>query len=141
METEKNRSERMIFVHADLDLYGLSPYEFRIYAHIARRGKCYSNLNTTANICKMSVRKAQYALKALESLGLVKKVIRKGKTDIYELTPRSQWKQPEYLTELEAEREKVKASLLKSQNSANLGVDSDSSNDEPQSEFFSSPSC
>jgi DNA-binding MarR family transcriptional regulator len=79
MNTEKNPSQKMVFVHADLDLYGLSPYEFRLYAHIARRGKCYSSLKKMAKICRMSVRKAQYALKTLENQNLIKKRIRKGK--------------------------------------------------------------
>lgn len=61
----------------------------------------------------MSVRKAQYGLKELESLGMIKKDIRKGKTDIYELTSREEWKEIERDSELEPEREKVKASLSK----------------------------
>lgn len=113
MDTEKIRSERIIFVHADLDLYGLSPYEFRIYAHIARRGQCYSSLKTMAHICKMSVRKAQYALKTLESLGLIQKIIRKGRTDVYQLNPRNEWKNPEHSSELDNERDKVNESLQK----------------------------
>ena len=45
----------------------------------------------------MSVRKAQQALKQLENMGLVKKTTRKkGRTHIYELTPREQWKPSEY---------------------------------------------
>ncbi|MGB3189359.1 MAG: helix-turn-helix domain-containing protein [Limnoraphis sp.] len=87
--------------------------QFRLYAHIARRGQCYSSLQTIARICKMSVRKAQYGLKELESLGMIKKDIRKGKTDIYELTSREEWKEIERDSELEPEREKVKASLSK----------------------------
>ncbi len=110
---KSNPSNGMIFIHADLDLYGLNPYQFRLYAHIARRGECYSSLQTIARICKMSVRKAQYGLKELESLGMIKKEIRKGKTDIYELTSREEWKEIERDSELEPEREKVKASLSK----------------------------
>jgi DNA-binding MarR family transcriptional regulator len=56
-----------------LDLYGLNPYEFRIYGHIARRGNCYANLKTIAAICKMSVRQAQYALKDLTDKNLITK--------------------------------------------------------------------
>jgi len=110
---KSNPSNGMIFIHADLDLYGLNPYQFRLYAHIARRGECYSSLKTIARICKMSVRKAQYGLKELESLGMIKKDIRKGKTDVYQLTYREEWKEVERDSESEAEREKVKASLSK----------------------------
>ncbi|MDY6807160.1 MAG: helix-turn-helix domain-containing protein [Cyanobacteriota bacterium] len=111
VDIEKNTPNRMIFVHSDLDLYGLNPYEFRLYGHIARRGKCFSSLPTMAKICKMSVRKAQYGLKNLEKLGLIHKEIRKGRTDIYELAPRSEWKEPEEEPDLEQERQKVKSSL------------------------------
>ncbi|MCE2719810.1 MAG: helix-turn-helix domain-containing protein [Dolichospermum sp.] len=120
MDTEKNSPNGVIFVHADLDLYGLSPYEFRLYAHVARRGECFSSLETIANICKMSVRKAQYGLKSLEKQGLIKKKIRKGRTDVYELTSRVEWKEPEYANKLQTEREKVKASLLKSEISTEI---------------------
>lgn len=44
---------------------------------------------------------------------MIKKEIRKGKTDVYELTYREEWKEVERDSELEAEREKVKASLSK----------------------------
>lgn len=137
MDAEDNRSNRIIFVHSDLDLYGLSPYEFRLYAHIARRGQCFSNLNTTAKICKMSVRKAQYALKNLESWGLVEKTIRKGKTDIYELTPRSKWKDPEDDEDLKTEREKVAASLLRLKGSTGSPADSKGSKDKEKLEMNS----
>ncbi|MFB2934139.1 helix-turn-helix domain-containing protein [Aerosakkonemataceae cyanobacterium BLCC-F154] len=130
MNTVQNRSSQMIFVHADLDLYGLSPYEFRLYAHIARRRECFSSLQTTAKICKMSVRKAQYALKTLEKLGLVQKTVRKGKTDIYELTPRNCWKEPEYDTNLEAERNKVKASFAKSRASISRTINNENNEEE-----------
>lgn len=125
MDAEKNPSNRMIFVHADLDLYGLNPYEFRLYAHIARRGQCFSSLETMANICKMSVRKAQYALKSLLSQGLIEKTTRKGRTDVYQVTSRSEWKEPEYSTKVETEREKVKASLLKSEKSVENKISED----------------
>ncbi|OKH40152.1 helix-turn-helix domain-containing protein [[Phormidium ambiguum] IAM M-71] len=132
MNTVQNRSSQMIRVHADLDLYGLSPYEFRLYAHIARRGECFASLETTAKICKMSVRKAQYALKTLEKLGLVQKTVRKGKTDIYELTPRKCWKDPEYDINLEAERNKVKASFAKSRASISRTINNENNEEEPE---------
>lgn len=114
MDADKKTSNRMIFVHADLDLYGLDPYEFRLYGHIARRGQCFSSLETMANICKMSVRKAQYGLKSLENKGLIEKITRKGRTDIYKPTPRSEWKEPlESSEKLQGERENVKTSLQK----------------------------
>jgi DNA-binding MarR family transcriptional regulator len=97
---QKSTYKGIAFIHADLDLYGLNPYQFRIYCHIARRGQCYSSLKTIANICKMSVRKTQYCLKELEELDLISKVIREGKTDIYELTDRSEWVESKESTEI-----------------------------------------
>jgi hypothetical protein len=85
----------------------------------------------------MSVRKAQYALKTLESLGLVEKTIRKGNTDIYKLTPRSKWKDPEYDEDLQPEREKVAASLLRLKGSTNSPADSNLSKDKQKLEMNS----
>lgn len=102
-------------VHSDLDDYGLDPYEFRIYAHVVRRtggkyhGECFAKLKKTAEVCKMSVRKAQYSLKTLCEAGLLLKEERKGRTDIYKLAPKSYWKPKE---ELEKIRQQVKNSSL-----------------------------
>jgi len=81
------QEKKPIFVHSDLDEAGLDVYEFRLLGHIARRGKCFATLTTTAKICKMSVRKAQSTLKSLENRGLIQKEQRKGSTDIYKLAP------------------------------------------------------
>ncbi|CBN55459.1 MULTISPECIES: helix-turn-helix domain-containing protein [Kamptonema] len=102
-------------VHSDLDEYGFDPYEFRIYAHIVRRtggkldGKCFAKLKKTAEICKMSVRKTQYALKTLCDAGLILKEQRKGRSDIYRLAPKSNWKPKEQLQDI---RQKAKESKV-----------------------------
>jgi DNA-binding MarR family transcriptional regulator len=84
---EGKRIKNLIFVHSILDEAGLNVYQFRVLAHVARRGQCFASLETTAKICQMSIRKAQYTLKELEQMGLVVKQIRKGRTDIYHLAP------------------------------------------------------
>ncbi|GGA50666.1 hypothetical protein CYANOKiyG1_70210 [Okeania sp. KiyG1] len=66
----------------------------------------------------MSIRKAQYGLKALESFGLITKEVRKGKTDIYELSDRSEWKPPKDDEKLEPERKKVSEALSLRENQA-----------------------
>lgn len=81
------QEKKPIFVHSALDEAGLDVYEFRLLSHIARRGKCFATLTTTAKICQMSVRKAQSTLKSLENRGLIQKKQRKGSTDIYNLAP------------------------------------------------------
>ncbi|MEG3869796.1 MULTISPECIES: helix-turn-helix domain-containing protein [unclassified Microcoleus] len=102
-------------VRSDLDEYGLDPYEFRIYAHVVRRtggkvtGECFAKLKKTAEICHMSVRKAQYALKTLCDAGLLLKEQRRGRTDVYKLTPKSNWKPKEELKQI---RQKAKESKV-----------------------------
>ena len=86
-QLEKKQPKNAIFVHSDLDEAGLDVYEFRLLAHIARRGECFASLTKTADICKMSVRKAQSTLKSLEKRGFIQKEKRKGSTDIYKLAP------------------------------------------------------
>ncbi len=110
---EKQSLPPLPMVHSDLDEYGLDPYEFRIYAHIVRRtggnldGECFAKLKKTAEICHMSVRKAQYALKTLCDAGLIIKEQRKGKSDIYRLMPKSNWKPKKELKQI---RQNIKES-------------------------------
>jgi Helix-turn-helix domain len=85
MTVESNQPKRLIFLHSKLDEAQLDPYEFRLLAHIARRGECFATLATTAKWCGMSVRKAQLSLKTLLNLGLVSKELRSGRSDIYKL--------------------------------------------------------
>ncbi|MEG3894056.1 MULTISPECIES: hypothetical protein [unclassified Microcoleus] len=111
----KNDLQPLPVVHSDLDEYGLDPYEFRLYAHVVRRtggkltGECFAKLKKTAEICHMSVRKAQYALKTLCDAGLILKEQRKGRTDVYRLTPKSNWKPKEELKQI---RQKAKESKV-----------------------------
>ena len=99
-----------MFVHNVLDEYGLDPYEFRIYAHAVRRtggklnGEYFASLTKTAEICQMSIRKAQYALKFLCEAGFLTQEKRKGRTDVYRMTHSRDWVKPEKLEEI---REKV----------------------------------
>ncbi len=86
-EVKEKQPKRVIFVHSTLDEADLDVYEFRLLAHIARRGSCFASLTTTARICKMSVRKAQSSLKSLEEKGFIQKKSRKGRTGVYNLAP------------------------------------------------------
>ena len=103
-------------VHSDLDEYGLDPYEFRIYAHVVRRtggkltGECFAKLKKTSEICHMSVRKAQYSFSVLCKAGLLTKESRPGRSDIYKLTPKSDWLPRESLLEI---RKNVKSLTFK----------------------------
>lgn len=110
---ERHSSLPIPLVHSDLDDYGLDPYEFRLYTHVVRRtggklnGQCFAKLKKTAEICQMSVRKAQYALKTLCDAGLLIKEQRKGRTDLYRLAPKTNWRPKE---ELKLIRQKARES-------------------------------
>jgi predicted transcriptional regulator len=109
---EERKDVQMIFVHGYLDLYYLDPYEFRLLAYVACRSICSSPLQEIAFICKMGMRKAQDTFQKLKDLELVSKERRGGRPTTYRLRDFSDWKEPQYIAELEAERLKVRASML-----------------------------
>ena len=102
-------------VHSDLYEYGLDPYEFRVYAHVVRRtggrleGQCFAKLKKVAEICNISVRKVQYSLRTLCDAGLLVKEQRIGRSDIYFLTPRTNWKSKDEIKQI---RQNAKTAIL-----------------------------
>lgn len=54
----------------------------------------------------MSVRRVQYALDVLCQAGMVTKTQRKGRTDIYQITPKSNWIAPAQLAEIQKQSKK-----------------------------------
>ncbi|MBW4430958.1 MAG: hypothetical protein KME28_04270 [Pelatocladus maniniholoensis HA4357-MV3] len=110
LSEDGNRPESVMFVHNVLDEYGLDPFEFRVYAHVVRRtggktqGEFFASLNKTAEICQISVRKIQYALKFLCEAGFLIQDKRQGRTDVYKLSPAKAWANKEDLTAI---RERV----------------------------------
>lgn len=90
-----SRRPKLIWVHYELDDLGLDPYEFRIYARIARRagtGKgAYESAAKMAEGCMMSTRQVHRALSELVAMGLVKKEARPGQPSVYRLTETDQW--------------------------------------------------
>ncbi|WP_414553325.1 helix-turn-helix domain-containing protein [Anabaena sp. CCY 0017] len=82
---EANKPKNLLFIHSILDDAGLSPAEFRLICHIARRGVCYSTLAKIAEVTDMSVRTIQKTLKSLVEQGLVLKETKPGRPDIYRL--------------------------------------------------------
>jgi len=68
-----------------LDLYGLTPYQFRLFAHVARRSQkndCTSSLEKMALVCRMGTRTAQDALSELLKNGMIQKKARYNKTSL-----------------------------------------------------------
>lgn len=87
MIVEDESPKNLIFIHSAVDQAELDVYEFRLLCHIARRGTCFASLTTTANICKMSVRKAQSTIKSLLEKELIVEKRRDGRTNVYWLAP------------------------------------------------------
>jgi DNA-binding transcriptional regulator GbsR (MarR family) len=118
---EKNQQPQappasIAYIHNFLDEYGLDPYEFRLYAHIVRRtggkpeGICFSTIATIAEICKISSRKIQQAMKVLKEAKFIKQDKRRGRTDEYRVLPASEWVSREELIEI---RQRLKDSPQK----------------------------
>jgi hypothetical protein len=85
----------VLFVHSEIDDYGLSSQEFRVYAHLARRaGKsgAWPAIDSIAKHCRQNRDTVYECLKRLKELNLIHAHKRPGATTIYTLTPRSQWK-------------------------------------------------
>lgn len=61
------------FIPSWLDDAGLTPAQFRVYCHIARRGACWESLPSFARCCKMDREGVQKAIRELESKGWISK--------------------------------------------------------------------
>lgn len=95
-EIEEGRLEDIpVFVHSDLDDYGLDVYEYRIYGRLARRaGRNNIARESIANMaegCKISERQTRYALKVLVALNLVSRHEKPNAPTRFRLLPRSAW--------------------------------------------------
>lgn len=75
------------FIPAFLDEAGLPANQFRVLAHIWRRGKTYSNAATIAAICRLRRHTVFNVLSALEERGLIRRQSRQGQTTLIEPVP------------------------------------------------------
>lgn len=80
-----------IFVRSELDEAGLTPYEFRVYAHIARRAECWAALDTISDLCGMGRTAVKEAIASLRAKGMISVVSKPGSTSITTLTPPRLW--------------------------------------------------
>jgi hypothetical protein len=113
VQARDGRDDMPVFIHSELDDYGLSPIEFRIYGRLARRagkGEAKESVPKMAEGCKVSERSVQLALRLLELAGLTEAEEHTGHTTVYRLLPRSRWADPAQLDEL---RERVTAGWKK----------------------------
>lgn len=91
----QDRSEmNVIFIHSELDDYGLTPAEFRVYAHLSRRaGKdgAYPGIDSMAAICCLSKPTVITAIRRLEEMGMLRVKRIDGQRNRYYLTKPSKW--------------------------------------------------
>lgn len=83
----------VLFVHSDVDDYGLTPSQFRVLARIARRGTCTESVPNIAKGCGLHEDTARRALKFLVDQRIVSKERRAGYADVYLIQPLKIWKQ------------------------------------------------
>ncbi|WP_104992693.1 helix-turn-helix domain-containing protein [Deinococcus sp. NW-56] len=118
MSTAKGRQERQVqidtsemnvlFVHSALDDYPLTPEEFRLYGHIARRassGAAYPSIENMAKACRMHPDTVRRCLGNLVTYKLLEAHERKGRTTLYTLTKFSRWVKPEVVLAIQAKQE------------------------------------
>lgn len=111
LRVKDRRDDFPIFIHSELDDYGLNPVEFRVYARLARRagqhGKHSESIPNMAQEFDVSIRTIQYAVKVLISCRLITRHSRPGKTDEYSLNARRLWR---HKTELRSARQSLTSS-------------------------------
>jgi DNA-binding MarR family transcriptional regulator len=84
-----------LFVHSDLDDLGLNPSEFRVYAHLARRGGqngSWPGASSIASHCRIHRNRVFRCVKRLKELGLITVTRRFRTTNLYVLTHKAKWK-------------------------------------------------
>src|SRR6056297_2414108 len=89
-----DRKLPIIFIHACLDDFGLDPYQYRIYARIARRAgkkECFESVASMAKGCKMGTGTVKRALKYLVDHRFVTRHSHLGQPSSYKLTDPDLW--------------------------------------------------
>ncbi len=85
----------LIFIHSSLDDADLTPQEFRVFAHLARRasdGKgCFASIDNMATVCKIHKDTLVKCLKTLTTRGMAIRNERPGKTTLWWITPPDHW--------------------------------------------------
>lgn len=93
----QDRAEmNVVFVHSLLDDADLTPQQFRVYCHIARRSmtRAFPGIPSVARICRMDDKTVRNALQELCTRGMLEIQERPGKTSLYMLTAPSKWVMP-----------------------------------------------
>ena len=110
-----------------LNLYGLTPYQFRLFAHIARRNQkdyCTSSLEKIAIVCRMGERTARDAMSELLRNGMIQKKARYNESNLLRVihdvtqwvTPKEPWQDKKLLTvDLLGDRTRALAQFISQQ--------------------------
>ena len=80
-----------VFIHSALDEAGLTPSEFRIFCHVARRGECFAAIETIAEICRLSKDTVRAGLKSLAMQSFLIRQPREGQTTVHKVAPIASW--------------------------------------------------
>lgn len=91
---QETRGFNIIFIHSSLDDAGLTPQEFRLFAHLSRRagsGEAWAGAASMATACRMHPDTVWSALKELERRKMVLRENRPGRTTLIRLTKPSDW--------------------------------------------------
>lgn len=92
--SQTTRGFNVIFIHSSIDDAGLTPQQFRVLAHIARRagdGVSWASNATMAETCRIHPDTLTDCLKALEALAIIVRVARPGKTTVWKINPPNLW--------------------------------------------------
>src|SRR5436305_6092762 len=98
MNNPKPPPQNALWVHSALDDLGLTPAEFRVYAHLSRRagnGVAWPAINSIAKVCRLSRHTVIAAFNNLERHGLLQ--IERGggaATNHYRLIEIHSWPKP-----------------------------------------------
>ncbi len=91
----EGRDDLPVFIHRELDDYGLNCVEFRVYGRIARRagesGRHFESAAKMAAEFEVSLSTIRRALKVLVLCRLVHKEVQPGKPTVYRLLPKREW--------------------------------------------------
>ena len=101
-EVRDGRDDMPVFIHSELDDYGLLSIEFRVYARLARRcyrGPGFESIPSMAKDFEVSDRTVRRAVRLLVECRLISETQRPGKTNLYTLTPRHYWQHKSLLKE------------------------------------------
>lgn len=89
-EIKDDRDLGVTFIYSALDSYGLDPYEFRIYCHIARRKGLTDSVFSIATRCNIDVEIVKLALNFLATQRLIS-IVETAHSGSITLNDRSEW--------------------------------------------------